>query len=194
MINETDRIAIGGDRVSFGGKFIQIVSRAFRNKVTGKEGVWECVQRKNTHGRIVAVLPVTAEGNLILIESFRIPVKNWVIEPVAGLMDGGPEEEMLLAKREMLEEAGYESSQLEFLCAGSIGAGLSNDQMAFYVALNAQKVSEPKLEDEEDIKVISTPLCDAMGFLWRRSREGFLVDVKLFGTVALIRDKYPRLY
>ena len=188
-MDENGKFKLLHDKVSFKGRFISFVSRHFLNKETGKNDVWEMVERK-THGRIVCVLPVTKEGDLILVKIFRFPLKDWIIESIAGLMDAGPEEEISLARKEMAEESGYASPEVEFLCRGHFTAGLTNEELSYYVGLDAIKVGEPDLEDAEDIEVLEIPFSTASEFLREQQLAGVNVDVKLFGIISLMKEKY----
>ena len=69
-----------------------------------------------THNRrcrgVVLVIPVTQAGEIVVIEQFRVPLKGPVIEYPAGLV--GDEQDAderfeTAARRELLEESGYEA-------------------------------------------------------------------------------------
>src|SRR5215217_1288754 len=78
-----------------------------------RRGDWEFVTRKKSSG-IVAIVAVTDDYKLVLVEQYRPPVAKSVIELPAGLAgdEAGHEQEDLLtaARRELLEETGYEAS------------------------------------------------------------------------------------
>ena len=80
---------------------------------------WEHVERVNGHG-VVVILAVTEEGELLLVEQYRPAVKSRVIEVPAGLTGdvAGREDEDAdaAARRELLEETGYEAQEMEALC------------------------------------------------------------------------------
>src|SRR5580704_13589060 len=90
-------------RTLFEGKHIRMVAR----------GDWEYAERKNVTG-IVAIIAVTAEGKLLLVEQYRPPLGKTVIELPAGLAGdiAGQEGEAMVtaARRELLEETGYEAA------------------------------------------------------------------------------------
>src|SRR5205085_12602765 len=86
--------------VLYDGKHIQLVRR----------DRWEYARRKNLTG-IVAIVAVTGDGKLILVEQYRPPVGARGIELPAGLAGdaAGEESEALAAaaRRELLQETGY---------------------------------------------------------------------------------------
>jgi len=77
-----------------------------------KVGNWEFADRPAISG-IVAIAAVTPEGEALFVEQFRPPVGKLVIELPAGLagdVSGSEKEELAeAAKRELLEETGYEA-------------------------------------------------------------------------------------
>ena len=91
-----------------------------------RKDTWEYIERKNISG-IVGILPITEEGNLVLIQQFRHPLGKDVIELPAGLVGDIPSEadETLetAAIRELLEETGYQAQAMEFITAGPPSPG-----------------------------------------------------------------------
>ena len=106
-------------------KYIQLV----------KKGKWEYVRRKGISG-IVAIVAVTDDARLLLVEQYRPPVGGRVVELPAGLAGdvAGSESEPLsaAAARELLEETGYEAKEMTFLCAGVPSAGLSDEMITLF--------------------------------------------------------------
>src|SRR4051812_37662315 len=84
----------------FTGKHLTVVAK----------GNWEFVTRM-TKNPAVTIVAITGDDCVVLVEQFRIPAGERVIEIPAGLSGDTPgtEGEPLLesAKRELLEETGY---------------------------------------------------------------------------------------
>src|SRR5437868_5276351 len=87
-----------------------------------RRGTWEFAHRPNITG-IVGIVAVTDDGKLILVEQFRPPVNTAVIELPAGLAGdvAGADDEPLAAaaRRELLEETGFDAAEMEELCHGT---------------------------------------------------------------------------
>ncbi|MCI0538996.1 MAG: NUDIX hydrolase, partial [Verrucomicrobiales bacterium] len=93
-------------------------------------GRWEYVERAKAAGG-VAIVAVTDDQKLLLIEQHRVPMGQSVIELPAGLVgdvEGSETEELIeAAKRELIEETGYEARAMIFLMAGPSSPGLTNE-------------------------------------------------------------------
>src|SRR5271170_4183678 len=106
--------------VQWEGKFLRVL----------KSGRWEYADRVNSNGAVV-IVPVTDDGKLVLIEQYRIPVGQRVIELPAGLAGDLPDAETeamaTAARRELLEETGYEAAEITMLMFGPPSAGLASE-------------------------------------------------------------------
>lgn len=181
------KLRILGDTIGYDGKFLQLIERRFRNR-SGKIAVWEMVRRK-TYGRIVAVVALTPKHEILLTKTYRVPLKSWVIEFCAGLMDKKGESERRVARRELLEETGYAVKRLRKLIAGPFNTGLLTDEMVIYLGTDARKIREQRLEDGEDIEVLKIPLRKLHRWLTRPPR-GVKVDLKLFAVLYFLKKRY----
>src|SRR5579863_441440 len=80
-------------------------------------GGWEYVERIHATG-VVAVVAVTEANEIILTEQFRTPVEGRVIDLCAGLVGdtaGAREEDpSIAARRELIEETGFDARKFEF--------------------------------------------------------------------------------
>ena len=79
---------------------------------------WEWVERTNTSAAVV-IVAITQQRQLVLVEQYRIPLGRRVIELPAGLVgdlaENKQEDLMEAARRELLEETGYEAAGIEYL-------------------------------------------------------------------------------
>jgi ADP-ribose pyrophosphatase len=148
-----------------------------------KTGHWEYVERTRVSGA-VAVLAITGEGRMLFVEQFRPPVGGRVIEVPAGLAGDveGQEHEAFAeaARRELLEETGYEAEHFEFLMDGQSSAGLANEPISLYAARGLRKVGQGGGVHSEDILVHEVPVPEAEAWLARQRREGVACDFKVY--------------
>ena len=148
---------------------------------------WEYVERTNASG-VVAIVAVTDDDLVLLVEQYRRPVGGPVIELPAGLCgdDVGASGEPLAraACRELLEETGYDvpggPESLEQLLTVPSSAGLTSEVVTIFGARGVRKVAEGGGVAGENIVVHAPPAEDVGRWLLARSRAGVLVDSKVF--------------
>jgi ADP-ribose pyrophosphatase len=107
-----------------------------------------------------------------------------VIEWPAGLVNDKASQDAesmeSAARRELLEETGYEADQLSYLASGPVSSGLSSEIITFYQALGVVKTGPGGGDASESIVVHEVPLKEADIWLYERERKGYLVDPKVF--------------
>ncbi len=143
---------------------------------------WEYAYRTNASG-VVAMVPVTDAGELVLVEQYRIPVESRVMELPAGLAgDTGDREESLktAAQRELIEETGYRAGILEQLLIGPSSSGMTDELLTMFFAGGLERVGPGGGDGNENITVHLVPLDGANQWLSSRIAEGVLVDPKVY--------------
>ena len=155
------------------GKFLSMVAR----------GRWEFATR-NTSKPAVAIVAVTSDETVILVEQFRPPVNSAVIELPAGLAGdiAGAEDEPLVeaAKRELLEETGYVASRWAQVAEGFSSAGMTDESTVVFLAEGLTKVGAGGGVDSEDIRLHEVPLNGVVEWL---ANQRLPSDLKLLGAV-----------
>lgn len=148
-----------------------------------REDNWEYVKRTNCSG-IVVIAAVTRDGKALFVEQFRCPVRAQVIEWPAGLVNDraphDPESMETAARRELLEETGYEAGKITWLAEGPVSSGLSAEIITFYGALDVVKKGPGGGDETESIKVHEVPLREADLWLYGMKKKGYLVDPKVY--------------
>lgn len=107
------------------------------------------------HPGAVVVVPILANGNVILERQFRYPLHQVFIELPAGKIDAG-EEILITGQRELLEETGYTASEWVKLGHQHPCIGYSNEVIHMYLArgLNA---GEHQRDEDESLEVFEAP-------------------------------------
>lgn len=118
----------------------------------GKEGDWFIKVSNDA----VVVLPLLDSGEVLLQKTYKHGAGQVIIECCAGMVDDDEEPEAA-AHRELLEETGYMAGNLEFLDSVYANPTGANMQYHFYVARGCTKVTEPQLDDAEQIENIIVP-------------------------------------
>ena len=152
------------------------------------EGGWEFVERKTTTG-IVVIVAVTEAGRLLLVEQFRPPVRCRVVELPAGLAGdvAGQEGEELAAaaRRELLEETGYEAEVMTALGGGPPSSGTTSEVVTFFRAAGLRRTGGGGGDATEAIEVHEVALRDVHRWLAERASQGRMVDPKVYAGLAL---------
>ena len=155
-----------------------------------RAGTWEYVSRKGVTG-IIALVPITDDGKLVLVEQYRPPVGANVVELPAGLAgDGRHNHETLeeAARRELMEETGYAAATLEYCAGGTASAGICDELISVFKATGLTKMApgdgeEPDAEtaaESAGITIHEVPLAEIAAFLAERERKGTYVDLKIY--------------
>ncbi len=73
--------------------------------------VWDFIGHKGA----AAVVPVTADGKILMVRQYRNALDRYTLEIPAGALDEVGEPGIECASRELEEETGYRSENLEWL-------------------------------------------------------------------------------
>jgi ADP-ribose pyrophosphatase len=106
------------------------------------------------HPGAAGVLPITPEGDVLLVQQFRPAVRSMLTEIPAGLLDVKNEDALSCAARELFEETGYRHDTIEFLGGYYATAGSSNEYVHLFVALTRPT---PDAEPEAGITLLREP-------------------------------------
>jgi ADP-ribose pyrophosphatase len=135
------------------------------------------------HPGAAAVLPLTPEGDVLLVKQFRPAVRQELTEIPAGLLDVEGEDALTCAARELFEETGYRHEAIEFLGGYYSSAGFTNEYVHLFWARTR---STPEGEPEPGIEIVVMPF-DAMV---AAARAGRVRDAKT-ALALLISDGRP---
>jgi ADP-ribose pyrophosphatase len=154
-----------------------------------KRGHWESCER--THGKdglAVLVIAVTPDDHVLFVEQYRVPLGARTIEMPAGLVGDDDADDTLetAARRELIEETGWDAGRIEVLLVGPTSSGMSNERIAFARARDLKKVGDGGGVDNEDITVHSVPRAQAPAWLMQKYAEGFELDLKLWAGLWMI--------
>ncbi len=160
------------------GKFLNLV----------REGRWEFCERVRQTGAVM-VFALTPEGQVLLVEEFRPPIASRCLCFPAGLSgDEGAESDEAAARRELLEETGYEAASLRYLFTGPSSPGLTSETVSFYLATGLRRVAAGGGVANEAITVREAPLADIDAWLAERMAEGVAIDPRVYTGLYFLRS------
>ncbi|WP_239254575.1 NUDIX domain-containing protein [Listeria ilorinensis] len=113
------------------------------------------------HPGAVAIIPVTSDHKLILVEQFRKPLEKTIVEIPAGKIEPG-EDHALTARRELEEETGFASGAFEYLTAFYTSPGFADELLHIYLAKDLYRPKKTRaLDEDEFINVLTVSLDEA---------------------------------
>ena len=104
------------------------------------------------HKGAAAAIPVTNDGKIILVKQWRNSLDRFTYEIPAGGLEGEDEPMLEAAKRELEEETGYKSDDLEFLISLRTTVAFCNERIDVFVARNLVKPKQ-NLDRDEEIEI-----------------------------------------
>ncbi|MCF8083119.1 MAG: NUDIX hydrolase [Deltaproteobacteria bacterium] len=105
----------------------------------------------------VNVIPVTPQGEVVLVRQYRHGTREVTLEIPGGLVEANDTPESAAA-RELLEETGYGSKALTLLGYVHPNPAIQNNRCYTYVARDSFPAGGQQLDDREDIQVILEPV------------------------------------
>jgi 8-oxo-dGTP pyrophosphatase MutT (NUDIX family) len=114
----------------------------------------EQITKNKMNGDAVVIIPITDDNKYVMIVEARPNTKNAVeIEFPAGMVDED-ENPVLAAKRELLEETGYDVLDIEEIEWHYQDQGCGKAIIRTYLATGCKRVRKQDLDSEEKIEVI----------------------------------------
>ncbi|NUT46952.1 MAG: NUDIX hydrolase [Saccharothrix sp.] len=115
------------------------------------------------HLGAVAVVALDDDGAVTLIHQYRHPVGRRLWELPAGLLDGGDEEPLAAARRELAEEVGLAASEWVTLVDVAVSPGFTDEVVRVFLARGLSAVDrDVQGEEEADLEARRFPLAEAV--------------------------------
>lgn len=116
--------------------------------VNNHHAVWDFFH----HNGGAAVIPVTKNGEIIMVRQYRNAIDRETLEIPAGAFDSIEESGEACVRRELEEETGYIAGKVEWLLTTRSMVAFSDEKVEIYVATDL-KPSKQHLDDEESIEL-----------------------------------------
>ena len=155
-------------------------------------GGWSFVQRTTGVG-VVAIIAVTKENKLLLVEQYRPPLNQSVLELPAGIvgdLTSQPRESLEhAAQRELMEEVGYRAATWSEWVTVASSAGLTDECVTIFFAKDLEKIGPGGGDGNEKIIVHEIPLSQIDDYLDQRVRTGTVLDGRVYAAIYFLRAK-----
>ncbi len=132
------------------------------------------------HPGAVVIIPLLADGRVLLERQFRYPNGQVFIEYPAGKLDDG-EDHLLCAQRELREETGYTAARWDFITTIHNAIAYSDEHLEIFLARDLTE-GEQQLDEGEFLEMFTATVPEIMEMIRRRE----ITDVKtIIGTFWL---------
>jgi 8-oxo-dGTP pyrophosphatase MutT (NUDIX family) len=112
----------------------------------------------------VLVIPITDDGQVVLVRQFRHGVRQVVLEVPGGLLEPNETPEASAA-RELREETGYQAEKIRLVGKMMPNAAINSAYIHIAVAEGCRLAGDQNLDPFERIEVVLRPLTDIPGMI-----------------------------
>ncbi|MBO1624677.1 NUDIX hydrolase [Bacillus arachidis] len=114
------------------------------------------------HPGAVAIIAVTDEEKLVLVEQYRKALEKEIVEIPAGKLEPGEKPE-ITAIRELEEETGYVCDEMEFITSFYTSPGFADEILYVYKATGLKKKeNKAALDEDEFVELMEVSLEEAI--------------------------------
>jgi ADP-ribose pyrophosphatase len=137
------------------------------------------------HPGAVAILPITNDGKIVMVEQFRKALERTLVEIPAGKLEKG-ENPLECARRELEEETGYVCEKLDWLISFYTSPGFADEIVHLYVATGLSKKEDAaQLDEDEFVNIVELFLAEAIQYV----EEKKIYDAKTAYAVQYLQLK-----
>ena len=138
----------------------------------------------------VNVIPITPEGDIILVRQFRHGTNQSSLEIPGGMVDPG-EDPVAAARRELAEETGYIADELIPLGVISPNPAFMNNRLYTYLATNVRPTGRQDLGEGEDITIERIRATDVPAYIADGRIDHALVIAGFYFYHCLSNERTP---
>jgi ADP-ribose pyrophosphatase len=149
----------------------------------GNVAKWDFIKHKGA----AAVIPVKEDGKIIMVRQYRNALDRETLEIPAGGLNSTEEPTDAAAMRELEEETGYKTDQLELLISLRTTVAFCNEKIDVYVATDL-KPSKQHLDEDEYLDVVSYSIDELVQMIY----DCKIQDSKTVAALLAYKDKYCR--
>jgi ADP-ribose pyrophosphatase len=145
------------------------------------------------HPGAVVIVPLDANGNLLLVTQYRVACGGAMLELPAGTLeveDGVVEDPLGAAHRELEEETGYRAGAMERIAGFWTAPGFSTEYLTMYLATDLEPAIEGRLSPDEDenLRLCRVSWSDAVAAI----EAGVIEDAKSVAGILLVARRLEK--
>lgn len=146
---------------------------------SGKEAKWDYIHHKGA----AAIVPVDKDGKIIMVRQYRNAIEKYSLEIPAGGLNPG-EDMKTCAARELEEETGYSSKNIEHLFDLYTTVAFCNEKIGIYYTKDLTK-TEQNLDEDEFVSIERYTLDELVQFIF----NGVIDDAKTISAILGYKTK-----
>ena len=153
-----------------------VILKIYRDRVVanGIEETYDFIH----HDGAAAVLPITKAGKILMVRQYRNALNRFTLELPAGKVDAPEEPRIECAYRELEEETGFRTENLEYLMTLNTTVAFCDEAIDVFIARDLIP-SRQTLDEDESIDVEEWEIRDLLELIY----TGKMTDSK---TVAAV--------
>lgn len=113
----------------------------------------------------VNVVPLTADERVVMVRQYRHGVGDFTLEIPGGMVDAEDPSPLVAARREMVEETGWDSPELIELGAVHPNPAIQGNRLHTFVARGVEDLHETHFDTTEETEVEVVPLAEIPGLI-----------------------------
>ncbi len=134
------------------------------------------------HSGGVTIIAITDDNEILLVKQYRKPAEDVLLEIPAGKLEPG-EAPLSCAKRELVEETGYQTDEIKKLFSFYTSPGYSNEIIHLFIARGLTFIGQDT-DSDEFIEVVKIKKQEIMGLI----NSGKIRDSKtIIGLLRFLR-------
>jgi len=145
---------------------------------------WDFVKHKGA----AAVVPITDDGKIVMVRQYRNALDRETLEIPAGGLNSQDEPTIEAAARELEEETGYKSNNLELLITIATTVAFCNEKIDIYLARNLIQ-SKQNLDEDEYVEVEVYTLDELTDMIY----AGKINDSKTISAIMSYKNKFVNI-
>lgn len=158
-----------------------------RDKVTAVKG--EAYREIIEHNGAVAMIAITDDKKIVMVEQYRYACKRPVLEIPAGKIDKGETSPVNAAVRELKEETGYTAENIIYLGSINTSVAYSEEVINIY-GMTGLTPGEQMLNEDEALEVMEYPFDEVC----EMAAKGELIDAKTVAGLFMAKERLSEIF
>jgi len=105
----------------------------------------------------INIIPLTPSQEVVMVRQYRHGIENLTLEVPGGMVDPG-EEPSAAARREMIEESGYDSAEIIEIGKVHPNPAIQGNYCFSFLARDVRMLGKPPQNGAEETEVVTVPL------------------------------------